>query len=69
MAGVAIFLIQKNHSILLGQTIPRTQMEKILSQLQSDRVIKDVKDVKALMMGSDSMRFKVDYAYSVSFIL
>jgi hypothetical protein len=36
MAGVAIFLIQKNHSILLGQTIPRTQMEKILSQLQSD---------------------------------
>jgi len=60
MAIVAVFLVHKNREILLGQSIPKGQMASILRHLENEKVIKEVKDVKALMIGSDSMRFKAE---------
>ena len=44
-------------------------MNKILRHLENEKIVKEVKDVKALMIGSDSMRFKVCICFSLFSLL
>eukprot|EP00008_Paramoeba_atlantica_P015654 CAMPEP_0201476448 /NCGR_PEP_ID=MMETSP0151_2-20130828/1645_1 /ASSEMBLY_ACC=CAM_ASM_000257 /TAXON_ID=200890 /ORGANISM="Paramoeba atlantica, Strain 621/1 / CCAP 1560/9" /LENGTH=546 /DNA_ID=CAMNT_0047856805 /DNA_START=80 /DNA_END=1720 /DNA_ORIENTATION=- len=60
MAVVALFLIQKNREILLGVSIPKEHMNMIIRRLEGEKIVKSVKDVKAVVIGSDSIRFKAE---------
>ena len=60
MAFVAVFLIRKNLDILVGRSIPDVHLQRVLKQLQNEKSVAHIKDVKALMLGSDRMRFKAE---------
>jgi zinc transporter 9 len=50
---VALFLIQRNSSALVGQSIPREDLREIINLLESDVMIRSIHDVKATDMGMD----------------
>jgi zinc transporter 9 len=57
---VALFLIQRNSSALVGQSIPREDLREIINLLESDVMIRSIHDVKATDMGADTVRFKAE---------
>ena len=57
---VAIFLVRKNRSALLGRTVTQGEQEAILEVLEKDPVVEQVHDVKATVMSAETFRFKAE---------
>jgi len=57
---VAVFLVVKNRSALIGRTINPAARDKVLNVLASDPVVEGVHDVKATVMSTDTFRFKAE---------
>jgi zinc transporter 9 len=68
LLGVAAsFLINKNSSALLGQSMPASKFNLIMETLRKDGVILDIKAAKGIMIGADVATFsaEVDFDYKV----
>jgi zinc transporter 9 len=68
LLGVAAsFLINKNSSALLGQSMPASKFNLIMETLRNDKVIIDIKAAKGIMIGADVATFsaEVDFDYKV----
>ena len=57
---VAIFLVVRNRKALLGQTVNTAIQQEIIDVLNADPAVESVHDVKATVMGADSLRFKAE---------
>lgn len=61
LLGVAAsFLINKNSSALLGQSMPQSKFNLIMETLRKDEVINDVKAAKGIMIGADVATFSAE---------
>jgi len=57
---VAIFLVSKNRSALLGRTVTQSKQEAVISVLEADPVVEHIHDVKATVMSAETFRFKAE---------
>jgi solute carrier family 30 (zinc transporter), member 9 len=60
LGAVAIFLVVKNRSALLGQTVSHEMQKRVLTVLEEEPVVEAIHDVKATVLGADSFRFKAE---------
>ncbi|CAF3521050.1 unnamed protein product [Rotaria sordida] len=60
LGGVASFIIYSNTAALVGRSIHPSQIEAINSDLENDRMIRALYDIKATDMGSQSVMFKAE---------
>jgi zinc transporter 9 len=60
LGAVAIFLVIKNRSALLGQTVSHEMQKRVLTVLEAEPMIEAIHDVKATVLGADSFRFKAE---------
>ncbi len=60
---VAVFLVIKNRSALLAPSVRPATHEKVLAILNADPIVETVKDVKATIIGADSVRFKAEIEF------
>jgi zinc transporter 9 len=60
---VAVFLVNKNRVYLLDATIPEADKERILAVLAQSAVVESVHDVKATMVGAETIRFKAEVEF------
>ncbi len=63
LGALAIFLVVKNRTALLGQSISPTRTSQVLEVLQQDPVVEAVYDVKTTVLGSDRSRFKAEVEF------
>lgn len=59
LGGVALFLIQKNRTALLGQTIDPKRLQAVVAILEGDPSVYSVHAVRAISVG-DASRFSAD---------
>ena len=57
---VAIFLVVRNRKALLGQAVNEGVQQEIIDVLKADPAVESVHDVKATIMGADSLRFTAE---------
>lgn len=57
---VAVFLVRKNRSALLGRKVTQSQAAAVMGVLSSDPAVEDFHDVKATVMSAESFRFKAE---------
>jgi zinc transporter 9 len=57
---VAVFLVVKNRSSLLGRTITASERKRVVDILAADPVVEGVHDVKTTVMSTDTFRFKAE---------
>ncbi|XP_065885734.1 proton-coupled zinc antiporter SLC30A9, mitochondrial-like isoform X2 [Dysidea avara] len=60
LGTVALFLIQRNSSALVGRSIPPSELKEITNILENDAVVRSLHDVKAIDLGADLVRFKAE---------
>ncbi|CAD5122515.1 DgyrCDS10938 [Dimorphilus gyrociliatus] len=60
LSGVASFIIYTNSVALVGRSIPTEKKLQITEELEKDRMIRCLHDVKATSMGSSFVRFKAE---------
>lgn len=60
---VAIFLVVKNRTVLLGQSMSTEHTSKVVSALSGDPVVEAVYDVKTTVLGTDQARFKAEIQF------
>ncbi len=56
-------LIRKNRDLLVGSALPVKRVDRIVGLLEADPVVYSVHDVKAVIIGADRGRFKVQTLY------
>jgi len=64
LGGIAIFLVYKNREALLSPSVSIEAQEKVLKVLEESPIVDTVKDVKATVMGADSLRFKAEIDFN-----
>lgn len=64
LGGVAMTLIQRNRSMLIGRAMPAEDTAKILSHLGRDPVVRSIYDTKTEELGPGLFRFKAEIAFS-----
>ena len=57
LAGVAVYLIQRNRSFLIGRSMVREDFQKIVRHLKRDPVIKNIYEAKSEEIGEGIFRF------------
>ncbi|UJR31293.1 hypothetical protein I4U23_018791 [Adineta vaga] len=60
LGGVASYIIYSNSAALVGRSIHPNQLEAINSDLENDRMVRALYDIKATDMGSQSVMFKAE---------
>ncbi|CAF3614174.1 unnamed protein product [Rotaria sp. Silwood1] len=60
LGGVASFIIYSNTAALVGRSIHPNQIEAINNDLENDRMVRALYDIKATDMGSQSVMFKAE---------
>ncbi|KAM7341852.1 solute carrier family 30 member 9 isoform 2-T4 [Cochliomyia hominivorax] len=60
LGGVASFIIYTNVAALVGQSIPREQLDRINAELESDVMIRAIHDVKGIDIGNSLVRYKAE---------
>ncbi|XP_037818140.1 zinc transporter 9 [Lucilia sericata] len=60
LGAVASFIIYTNVAALVGQSIPREQLDRINSELESDVMIRAIHDVKGIDIGNSLVRYKAE---------
>ncbi len=63
LGGVAIFLVRKNRSQLLGKAVRPEVRERLVHVIADDPVVHGVLDVKATRIGADAVRFKAEVEF------
>ncbi len=63
LGAVAIFLIYKNRKNLLIPSAPPEARAKAVAVLESDPIVESVTDIKATVIGADSLRFKAEVTF------
>ena len=58
--GVASFIIYTNTIALVGRSIPGQKINLIRNDLESDRMIRSIHDVKATDLGGQTVMFKAE---------
>ncbi len=64
LAAVAVVLIVKNRSYLLGRSIPEGLQEELIDLLQSEPAIEKVLDFKSVVLGFGIYRIKCDVEFN-----
>ncbi|MEK7106790.1 MAG: cation diffusion facilitator family transporter [Patescibacteria group bacterium] len=64
LAGTAIILITKNHSYLLGRSIPEEEREEIIAALVAEPSIERVIDFKSSVLGMGVYRIKCEVEFN-----
>eukprot|EP00753_Platysulcus_tardus_P008268 PLAT15861.1.p1 GENE.PLAT15861.1~~PLAT15861.1.p1 ORF type:complete len:401 (+),score=111.14 PLAT15861.1:435-1637(+) len=64
LGGVAVFLIQKNREALIGTSLPPERIQRVMDALYEDEVVSSIHDVKAVVMGATSSRFKAEIFFN-----
>ncbi|XP_065368334.1 proton-coupled zinc antiporter SLC30A9, mitochondrial [Calliphora vicina] len=60
LGAVASFIIYTNVAALVGQSIPREQLDRINAELESDVMIRAIHDVKGIDIGNSLVRYKAE---------
>ncbi|CAF4428701.1 unnamed protein product, partial [Adineta steineri] len=60
LGAVASFIIYSNTAALVGRSIHPNQIEAINNDLENDRMVRALYDIKATDMGSQSVMFKAE---------
>eukprot|EP00731_Ephydatia_muelleri_P038105 Em0655g4a len=60
LGAVALFLINRNSSALVGRSIPEERLRQIIELIESDNMIRSIHDVKATDLGADIVQFKAE---------
>jgi len=60
LGTVAIFLVSKNRSALLGRTVTQSEQRAVIEVLQADPAVEHIHDVKATVMSAETFRFKAE---------
>jgi zinc transporter 9 len=60
LGTVAVFLVGKNRSVLLGRTVTQSERAAVIRVLQADPAVEHIHDVKATVMGAETFRFKAE---------
>jgi zinc transporter 9 len=60
LGGVASFIIYTNTMTLVGRSIPIEKKQEMMRELESDRMIRTLHDVKATDIGGRFVRFKAE---------
>lgn len=60
LAGSAYFIVRENTSHLMGRSIPAKERETLIKDLESDVMVRAVKDVKATELGDEKQRLKAE---------
>jgi zinc transporter 9 len=60
LGTVAVFLVSKNRSALLGRTVTQSERAAVIGVLQADPAVEHIHDVKATVMGAETFRFKAE---------
>ena len=66
---VAIFLVRKNRSALLGRTVNSGKQAAVLDVLTKDPVVEHVHDIKSTVMSADTFRFKAEVDFKLIRVL
>lgn len=64
LGGVAVFLVQRNRNMLVGVSVPAYKLDRVEDVLLRDPVVDGVHDVKAVITGRSSGRFKVEISFN-----
>jgi len=64
LAGVAIILIVKNRSYLIGRSMPKEVQEEVVEFLEGDPAIEKVIDFKSTTLGFGSYRIKCEIEFN-----
>jgi solute carrier family 30 (zinc transporter), member 9 len=57
LAGVAVYLIQRNRSFLIGRSMAVDDFQKIVRHLRRDPVVKNVYEAKSEEIGEGIFRY------------
>ena len=60
LGAVAIFLVVKNRSSLIGQSVSPRSQALVVDLLESDPVVEGLHDIKAEVLGAEHFRFKAE---------
>ena len=63
LGAVAIFLVNRNRSALLGESISPERLARLQAALAEDPAVESVSDVKATIMGAGNIRFKAEIEF------
>lgn len=63
LGAVAVFLVRKNQSLLLGQAAPPEQVDRVVNILLNCDIIKSVHEIKTISQGSTNFRFKAEVEF------
>lgn len=69
LAGVAVTLIVKNRSYLIGKSIPQDVQEQVIAFLLAEPVVEKVIDFKSAAVGFGSYRIKCEIEFNGSALL
>jgi zinc transporter 9 len=64
LGQIALFLIYKNSSALLGRAVPRQTQNRIITILNNDDTVTSLHNIKAVSHGPDAVGFKVEIEFS-----
>jgi len=64
VGGVSIFLLGRSGELLLGQTLPIGRVESIVKLMETRHAIVAVFDVKTIVIGTDTVRFKAEVQFN-----
>ena len=62
---MAYHLAKENFPTLIGESVEHETIEGIKKIMLANPFIKDVKDIKAVSIGSNKFRFKVEITYDL----
>jgi zinc transporter 9 len=60
---VAVFLVVKNRTVLLGQSMSTEHTRRVVEALADDPVVEAIHDVKTTVLGTDKTRFKAEIEF------
>lgn len=66
LGGVASTVIKLNSQHLVGRSIPYETRQRLIALMREDRVVSDVHDVKATVIGPDEVRLKAEIDFAGS---
>jgi zinc transporter 9 len=69
LAAIAIILIIKNRSFLIGRSMPEWLQDEVLEMLAADPAVERVIDFKSIMLGWDAYRIKFEIEFNGTSLL
>lgn len=64
LGGIAIFIIYKNKSYLVGRSMPKEHEDSVRRILASEEIVESVDQVRTAVLGPESSRFKAEINFN-----